>query len=1180
MPSEPPGAWGAATPLPPPPRTVPPRQQRDLCPLSFDQERLWFIQQLDLASPVYNIYAANRFRGALDVAALRAALAEVVRRHEVLRTSFPVRGGRPLQRIAPRLTVPLPLIDLRALAAGAREAEALRLAERTVRAPFQLDSAPLFRLLLVQTGDDDFIRPMAIHHMITDRLAFFVFESELARLYDAAHAGRTDLGRVLPEPPLQFADFAVWQRAALTGEVLARHLDYWRERLAGLPGLLPLPTDRPRPALQTPWGERLRFWIDAPATAALHTLARASGVTLFVAGLALWKALLARLTGEERVSVGTPMTYREALETSGALGFYLNQLVLATDLAGDPPVRELVARVRATALGAYAHQDLPFGQLVEALRPQRDLSYIPFIQVIFLLLDPPAVAPLAAPLAAEPYWVDARRTQFDITLALFEQGDGLFGMFEYNTDLFDRVTAERMKEAFLALFGAAVARPELRLGDLPLLAPAQRHQLLHEWAEADFAPRRAAAGEAVLPVHRLVRRQAAALAGEALAGLEARAGRAAVAGRLTYGELQERVDRLARRLRLEGVGAAAGQPGATARVGAGAEAGAGAEEGTGAEAGGEVGAGAGGRGATGRGAEQVVAVALERSPRLVVALLAVLEAGGVYLPLDLSHPQERLNQILADSGARLILTGADLPDGILPAAAGRRLLRLDGEGSPGEGATSDAAPDGGLPAGAGGEDGEELDRLAYILYTSGTTGTPKGVEVTHRALAAFLAAMAELHPLAAGDSWMAITTPAFDISLAEMLLPLTRGARVLLASREVAGDPVVLARALAEHRATVLQATPAGWRQLLDAGWRGQAGLRLLCGGEALPGDLAARLLPAGAALWNQYGPTEATVWATTGRVAATAGTVGAGGAADAGSGPVPLGRPLAGTRVHVLDRWLRPAPAGVTGELYLGGAGVARGYRGRPELTAERFVPDPFAAGGARLYRTGDRARHRADGALEFLGRTDRQLKLRGFRVEPAEVEAHLARHPAVAAAAVLPRDEPGGAVLGAYLVARPGTAPDELSSARLRLYLQDRLPAYMMPAFYLTLAAFPLTPSGKLDRQALARAGAEAAGPAVRYVAPRGPLEEWLAATCAELLGRERVGMADNFFDLGGHSLLGTQLLARLADEWGTEIRLQTLFQIQTLRDLADRILEDEISRATAADLAAVLGAPEGPG
>jgi acyl-coenzyme A synthetase/AMP-(fatty) acid ligase/acyl carrier protein len=388
---------------------------------------------------------------------------------------------------------------------------------------------------------------------------------------------------------------------------------------------------------------------------------------------------------------------------------------------------------------------------------------------------------------------------------------------------------------------------------------------------------------------------------------------------------------------------------------------------------------------------------------------------------------------------------------------------------------------------------------------------------------------------------------------------------------------VLLARALAEHRATVLQATPAGWRQLLDAGWRGQAGLRLLCGGEALPGDLAARLLPAGAALWNQYGPTEATVWATTGRVAATAGTA---GAADAASGPVPLGRPLAGTRIHVLDRWLRPAPAGVTGELHLGGAGVARGYRGRPELTAERFVPDPFAADGARLYRTGDRARHRADGALEFLGRTDRQLKLRGFRVEPAEVEAHLARHPAVAAAAVLPRDEPGGAVLGAYLVARPGTAPDELSSARLRLYLQDRLPAYMMPAFYLTLAAFPLTPSGKLDRQALARAGAEAAGPAVRYVAPRGPLEEWLAATCAELLGRERVGMADNFFDLGGHSLLGTQLLARLADEWGTEIRLQTLFQIQTLRDLADRILEDEISRATAADLAAVLGAPEGPG
>jgi amino acid adenylation domain-containing protein len=707
---------------------------------------------------------------------------------------------------------------------------------------------------------------------------------------------------------------------------------------------------------------------------------------------------------------------------------------------------------------------------------------------------------------------------------------------------------------------------------------------VHEWAEADAAPP-PAAGETDLPVHRLIRAQASAVPrAEALAGLEALSGRPAVAERFTYGDLQARVDRLARRLRLEGVGAP--------------------------------------------GTEQVVAVALDRAPRLVVALLAVLEAGAVYLPLDLSHPQERLGQILDDSGARLIVTGADLADGILAVPPERRLLRLDREGNPqlhpgvaardlagepaparrpeaagdaaagsmaagssaakgrylaGDGA---AASGRGEPPAAVGGDGvaaaegsvpadpdaaEELDRLAYVLYTSGTTGTPKGVEVTHRALAAFLAAMAGIHPLAAGDSWMAITTPAFDISLAEMLLPLTRGARVLLASREVAGDPVLLARALAEQHATVLQATPAGWRQLLDAGWRGLPGLRMLCGGEALPGDLAARLLPAGASLWNQYGPTEATVWATTGRVDA---------AAAAGNGPVPLGRPLAGTRVHVLDHWLRPVLPGVTGEIFLGGAGVARGYRGRPELTAERFIPDPFAADGGRLYRTGDRARQRADGTLEFLGRTDRQLKLRGFRVEPAEVEAHLSRHPAVAAAAVLPRDEPGGVVLGAYLVARPGAAPDALSSARLRLHLQDRLPAYMMPAFYLTLPAFPLNLSGKLDRQALARAGAQAAGPAVPYIAPRGPLEEWLATTCAALLGRERVGMADNFFDLGGHSLLGTQLLARLADEWGTEVRLQTLFQIQTLRDLADRILEDEIARATAEDVAAVLGAPEGAG
>ncbi|MEW5931541.1 MAG: amino acid adenylation domain-containing protein, partial [Gemmatimonadota bacterium] len=930
---------------------IPRRAGDGPAPLSFAQQRLWFIHQLDPRSSAYNMPFALRLRGPLDVGALRGSLAGVVRRHEALRTVFADRGGEAVQVVLPCVRVPFAVLDLVGLPPEARRAEAARREAEEARLPFDLARGPLLRVLLVRLAPEEWTLCFTVHHVVGDGWSMGVLTREVSALY---------AGSPLPELEVQYTDFAAWQRAWLSGERLEAQLRWWREKLDGAPPLLELPTDRPRGGAPGVAETAQPFALPAEATQGLRALGRREGATLFMALLAGWQALLGRWSGQEDLVVGTAVANRTRAELEGLVGFFVNSLALRGDLSGDPGFRGLLARVRETALGAYAHQDLPFERLVEELAPERSLAHNPLFQVMFALQNQ-EVGPLTlGPVEMEPLERGGLGAKFDVRVTLAEAGERIEGQLLYRADLFEGATVARMAEHFRLLLESAVADPDRRVGALPLLTPAERELVVARWSgtEAAVHPERC--------VHELFAEQAARTPDAPAVSFGDET--------LSYAGLDRRANRLAHALAALGVGP-----------------------------------------------EVPVALCLERSAELVVAVLGVLKAGGAYVPLDPAYPAERLARTLADCGAPVLVTLERHLDA-LP-GGGARVLCLDRDaalldGRPEHPPAVDAAPGG----------------LAYVIYTSGSTGRPKGVLVPHAQVVRLFLATRAWFAFDERDVWTLFHSYAFDFSVWEMWGALLHGGQLVVVPLDTARDPDAFRALLERERVTVLNQTPSAFKQLMAADERAGDGagppLRyVVLGGEALE--------PAGLRPWtrrhgyerprlvNMYGITETTVHVTCRPIARED--------VEAGTAS-PVGVPIPDLRVYVLSAAGEPAPVGVPGEMYVGGAGVARGYLGRPELTSERFVPDGLSGEpGARLYRSGDRARWIAAGELEYLGRIDAQVKVRGFRVEPGEVEAVLAEHPEVREAVVAVReDAPGDRRLVAYVV--PGREPAGAPRAELQ--------------------------------------------------------------------------------------------------------------------------------------------------
>jgi amino acid adenylation domain-containing protein/non-ribosomal peptide synthase protein (TIGR01720 family) len=1020
-------------------------------PLSFAQQRLWFFDQLEPGTTVYNIPTAVRLSGPLDMEALRRSLEEIVRRHEILRTTFIAVDGKPRQVIAPEPDLPFTVTDLRRAPRDGREERARRLVADEVGRPFDLARGPLLRAVLLELDDEDRILLLTVHHIVWDLWSIRICIRELSVLYAAFSR---DQPSPLPELPIQYGDFARWQRQWLQGEVLESQLAYWRSQLAGGSGALELPLDHPRPSLQSFRGGRRALRLSPELSSALSRLSRSHGATLFMTLLAGFMALLSRITGQRDLSVGTPVAGRTRVETEDLIGFFVNTLVLRVDLAERWSFGRLLERVREVSLEAHTHQEVPFERLVDELHADRDLSRTSLFQVMFTLQNVP-LGELSLPgLELAPVAVAVETAKFDLELMLGETASGLQGWWTYSTDLFDPATVARLADHLERLLSGAVAAPESPLEALPLLSAAESHQLRLEW-NGD-----AAAGSGDVGVVEGLERQAARRpqAPALVCGGEV----------LSFGELNGRANALARRLRSLGVGR-----------------------------------------------ESRVGLCAERSPELVIGLLGILKAGGAYVPLDPSYPEARLRFLVADSGMRWVVTGGE-PVAALP-GLGVEVVVVE----PGTAADLAEKP--------------RPEDLAYLIYTSGTTGAPKAVMVEHASLANLLGAGAARFGWTAQDRMPCVAPFTFDIFLFELLSPLLAGGVSELVSLRPVLDLERLMSSVAES--TRLHAVPTLLRQVVERARpepaRYERLRRIFVGGDAVPAELlrdVAQVWP-WARLDVLYGPTEGTVICSSHAV-------------PAGSWRPLLGRPLANMSLSVRDASGDLVPVGVAGELWIGGRAVSRGYLGRPELTAEKYVP----SAGGRQYRTGDRGRVLGDGTLEFLGRMDQQVKVRGFRIEPGEVESALTAQPGVEQAVVVARADGGGVEkrLVAYLV---GEAVDV---GAVRTALRASLPDSMVPALFVVMEALPLTAHGKVDRAALPSPEGESVAAGGGRVAPRTEPERVLARIWSEVLGVPEVGVHDNFFDLGGDSILIIQILSR-AQKAGLRLTPRQMFEHQTVADLA---------------------------
>lgn len=1059
------------------PRTVPPTipvipRDRHL-PLSFSQERLWILDQFVKDNFPYKTQIGFRLTGRLHTVALRRSLERITARHEILRTTFSLREGEPAQVIAESLELDLPLEDISNLPRSEQETEIARLQRSEAGHRFDLSRGPLIRPLLIKLHETEHILLVTIHHIVFDGWSVGIFCRELSSLYSSFTSGGQPS---LPDPPVQYADFAAWQRDRLRGDHLNALISYWKERLENAP-VLQLPADYPRPIALSFRGAHRLFEIPESLAASLVSLSRDEGITLYMLLLAAFAVLLHRYSDQTDIVVGSPVAGRNRSEIEGLIGFFINTLVLRIDCSGDPGFRSLLNTVREVTISALDNQDVPFEKLVEELQPERDTSHNPFFQVMLVFQNVPVVDFTLRGLAVELFPLELETTPFDLTLTMIRAENGMKGMFGYSTDLFEAETIDRMVEHFTTLLEGIVENPDRRISSLPLLTDAERDRMLGEWNDPLARHRNETTA------HELFRMRA-----------ESAPDRTAIQyedDHLTYGELERRANRLARHIRSYGMGP-----------------------------------------------ESPVGVCMERSPEMILAFLAVLKAGCVYMPLDPSYPPERISLMIEDAAIPIVLTLGRMPGGVPETRA--RTVHVDAVQDV-IGGESDEPPENDMNPG----------NLAYIIYTSGSTGTPKGVLIEHNGLCNLAEKLIEAYGISCDERILQFASASFDASIAEIVRALIPGGTLCVERIDslLPGKP--LARTLLDRAITmvtmppsVLSAVPVEKFPALGT---------LIVAGEACTPDLVAGWAD-DRTIINAYGPTETTVCATfekyceNGRLSGARPT-------DPGRqrSTVPIGRPIDNTQAYILDRLFEPAPTGVIGELYIGGSGLARGYLNRPGLTAERFIPNPFAGiPGTRLYRTGDHARYRRDGAIEFIGRTDSQVKIRGYRIELGEIDAALRGFEGVRDCVTSVLEENGEARLVAYYV-----SDEALSSLMLRRFLRSVLPPFMVPVEFVRIDRVPLTPSGKTDYRRLRVEHTPRDEETRTYVPPESRTELAIAAVWSDVLGTEKVGLNDNFFDVGGYSLLVIKAIAQIEERYGVTLKVGDFIRL-TLGQMAGACVE----------------------
>ena len=1048
-------------------------------PLSFAQQRLWFMDKLEPGSSVYNVPEAFRLKGSLNAIALERSVREIAQRHESLRTTFGQVDGQPVQIIAADATPDFAVADLTHLPTVEGEREAWRLISEDANGPFDLERGPLLRLRLVRLAEDEHVLLINMHHIVSEGgWSMGVFLRELNVLYNSFAAGQLS---PLSGLEIQYGDYSTWQREWLRGNVLDELLAFWKTQLQGASSLLELPLDRPRPASQTYHGGRESLLLPASLKASLQRLGNHENATLFMTVLAAFKTLLFRCTQQEDVVVGVPVAGRNSPETHDLIGLFVNALALRTDLSGNPTFRELLQRVRQVCAGAYAHDDVPLELLVETLKPERSLAYSPLFQVMFAYQNAPREPLDLDGLVASPFDVEIRTSMFDLRLFVWEQPKGLLTTLEYNTDLFDRSTAQRLLGHLQVLLEGLAADPDQHISHLPLLSDWERRTLLGDWNQtrADYPDR---------GIHLLFEQQAERTPEATAVVFEDQ--------QLKYGELNRKAHQLAHHLRTLGVKQ-----------------------------------------------ETPVGVCLERSVDMVTGILAVLKAGGAYVPLDPSYPHERLRYIVEDSGLSLMLTNSRLTDRI---PTGRVEAVFLDRAWPQQASTS------------GWEASNAIDQAAYVIYTSGSTGWPKGVVATHRGTLNRLAWMWARYPFLEDDICCAKTSLSFVDSVSEIFGPLLRGVPLVIIGDDDVKDVRRLVNILHQYRVTRLVVVPSLLREILRMApslGLDRSSLRMvITSGEELTRELAqefTKTFGPDTILLNLYGSSEVAGDITYFEVTE--------GRDDE---RVPIGRPIANTQIYIVDPNLNPTPIGVTGELLAGGANLARGYWNRPDLTAEKFIHDPFAATGGRLYRTGDLARWRPDGNIELVGRVDHQVKIRGYRIEMGEIESVLAQHPGLErVVASVTQDSAGDKLLVAYVVNKGDAKP---TPSELRNYLKDRLPNYMVPSAFVALDQLPLTPNGKIDRRALPTARTEETS---GDITPSDELEARLRDIWCYVLGLNSIGLNDDYFELGGHSLLAVRLFAEINREFDIQLPLGTLFRASTVRRMSEVIRSEGVQRVRSA-------------